>query len=157
MGKTLILHHKEFAGLEYGPDRDSAIIFGPRAGHVPGYAEVDEDHPLLSQLLTDPNVEVVTDELGTQTAWISPVEPGRTFKSKQALVAHVRAAANKGDAMATAWLSRFSGDDPSAGSRADVSEAPGDGGTHTSPLSNVIQQDPVSPPHVVKPTFGAGD
>jgi hypothetical protein len=142
-GQQVILHHKEFLGLEVGPDRDTGIIFGPRSGNLPGYATVDEDHPLLPALLQDPNVEVVDDLLGTKKSYVSPIEPGREFKSETALLAHVRAAAKKGDPLATAYLERFTG----------TEEPADDGGVHTSPNSNVVQQDAPSPP--VKPTFGA--
>ena len=150
--ETVTLHHKTYTGLQYGPN--SEIVFGPRAGQLPGYAVVPADHPLLPQLLEDEgaNVEVVDDQLGGAKAWVSPIVPGREFTTQQGLIQHVKAAAKKGDALAEAWIARFLGDEDAGASAPATGDDSGDGGVHRS-HDGVISQDPVSPPPAA-PKFG---
>lgn len=99
----ITLHHKHFDGLQYGPEGE--IQFGIKGGFEPGYWIGDEDYPLLADLLASEgdDIEVVTEK-DVAKVYVSPIDPEREFKSKPALVAHVRAAAKSGDATAIAWL-----------------------------------------------------
>lgn len=103
MGKKVKLHHKLYDGLAFGAE--SEIQFGMRGGFEPGYLVIDEEHPLYDALWAaeGANLEVV-DETGPARVYVSPLEPDREFKSRPALLAHIRAAAKKGNKLAIAWL-----------------------------------------------------
>jgi hypothetical protein len=103
MGKKIKLHHKEAEGLVFGPE--SEIKFGIRGGFEPGFTVVDEDDPLLPLLLATEDVEVV-NEAGPARVYVSPLDPDKEFKSKAALMSHIRSAAKAGDPTAVAWLER---------------------------------------------------
>ena len=102
----ITLHHTQFEGLTFGPD--SNIQFGIKGGFEPGYWIGDEEHPLLPDLFAQegPFLEVVTTA-PVPKVYVSPIDPEREFKSKQALMAHIRAAAKSGDTAALAWLKRY--------------------------------------------------
>lgn len=137
--KIIKLRHPEYAGLEYGPDKDTAIVFGNRAG-LPAYeAWVPEDHPLLEALLeAHPEIEIITDS-GPAIMWACPIHPNSTFKTKNALLAHMR---GKGHGIAE--LAEAAGlIEPSA----DVA---GDASVHVS-SDGVIAHEPELPPANGKP------
>lgn len=140
------LRHPELAGLQYGPDTDSAIVFGPRSGNPEFEAWIPEDHPLLPDLLTaHPEVQIVTAS-GPAIMWACPFHPDQTFKTKNALLAHMKGAKGHDVGSIGEALGLLKPIDPTD-----------DGsGIHVSPTSNVVQQDPVSPPPAQgqRPAFG---
>ena len=156
------LRHKTLEGLKFGPN--SEIKFGLAGGFAPGELVIDDQDPLYSLLweLEGPNLDVVPD--GPARVYASPIEPGREFNSQAGLLAHVNAAAKKGDELAKAWLLRMKGrpdalpstPEVEPASAADVfvdpdETAPGEsGGVHRS-RDGVVMQDPVSPPVITVP------
>lgn len=168
------LHHKTLEGLQFGPNNE--IKFGLAGGFPPGDLIIDDGHPLYPLLmeLEGPNVDVIPD--GPAKTYMSPIEPGREFNSQAGLMAHVTAAAKKGDELAKGWLLRMkkkpdglpatpelndaeiaaalasdvSSDDASAiatATSADPDEtAPGESAGVHRSQDGVVMQDPVSPP-----------
>lgn len=143
---TIKLHHKYFDGLQFGGGTppDGVIQFGPRGGNLPGIAVVDENNPLLDALFASEGeaVEVVTASKVARV-YVSPLDPDREFKSRPALIAHIRSAAAKGNGMAKAWLAQFGGTEL-AEAEADEPEDDGSGVHHS--RDGVVMQDPVKPP-----------
>jgi len=67
MAKKIRLFHPEYAGLNYGADRETGIQFGAKAGLPDHIAEVDEDHPLLQDLMAaEPTIQVLQEAGPTQ-------------------------------------------------------------------------------------------
>jgi hypothetical protein len=104
------LHHTMYEGLAFGPEKE--IQFGPRGGFDLGMWVGPEDHPLLPALFAAEGayLEVVTDVVDARV-YVSPIDPDREFKSKPALLAHLRAAAAKGNKLAKDWLASYGGKD----------------------------------------------
>lgn len=102
-GKIVRLRHREYEGLRFGPDND--IVFGIRGGFAPGEVEISTDHPLYEELwrIEGASLEVV-DTSGPPRIYVSPIDPTREFKSKEAMLAHVRETAAGGSALARMWL-----------------------------------------------------
>jgi hypothetical protein len=100
------LHHSAYEGLQFGPEGE--IQFGIRGGFEPGYCVIDDDNPLLPDLFAaeGPFLEVVNTS-PVPKVYVSPIDPDREFKSKPALMAHIRAAAKAGDPTAEAWMTRY--------------------------------------------------
>lgn len=136
------LRHPEFAGLQYGPDPDEAIVFGPRAGMAAFEAYVPEDHPLLNALLeAHPEIQVVQPS-GPVILYACPFHINSTFKTRNALLAHMAGAGHSAEDLA----GLDTGATPDAvGPPGPSDVAPDDGGTHTSPLHNVVQSEPTPP------------
>lgn len=84
------LYHPEYEGLSFGPNND--IVFGLKGGNAPHYAIVDEDNPMLDQLLAkEPRVEIVT-EIGPSVVYGCPFHPDLEFKTKGAMERHMKVA-----------------------------------------------------------------
>lgn len=91
MGKKIRLRHRQFEGLVFGPNSETAIRFGIRGGFAPGEALVDEDDPLVARLLAeDPDVEIVRAD-GPRQVFVCPDHPDQEFKTKGSLLAHMKA------------------------------------------------------------------
>lgn len=85
------LRHPEWEGLVFG-DGPDAIKFGLRGGFKPGDAYVDEDHPLLPALLErHPAILIVQPDAGPAKTWLCPIHLDREFKTRSALISHLRA------------------------------------------------------------------
>lgn len=99
------LRHKTLEGLKFGANNE--IKFGLAGGFQPGELIIDDQDPMYPLLmeLEGPNLDVIPD--GPPARYMSPIEPGREFASKQGLIAHVTAAAKKGDELAKGWLLRI--------------------------------------------------
>lgn len=84
------LYHPEYEGLHFGPNDD--IVFGLKGGAEPHYALVDENNPMLDQLLAkEPLVQIVTEK-GPTVVYGCPFHPDLEFKTKGALNRHMSAA-----------------------------------------------------------------
>jgi hypothetical protein len=101
--KLIHLRHTQYEGLSFGPDNE--IQFGIKGGFAPGEIVISDDHPLYDELWAaeGPYLEVVSDEKAAKV-YVSPLDPEREFKSKAALIAHVRAEAKNGNSLARMWL-----------------------------------------------------
>lgn len=110
------LRHRQYEGLVFGPHGDIAdnIAFGVKGGNLPGEWVGDDSHPLYKALwdAEGPNLEVV-DDTGPARVYVSPLDPEREFKSRPALLSHIRAVARgKSELapMAKAWLDHNAAD-----------------------------------------------
>lgn len=138
------LRHPEWAGLEYGADRNDAIKFGPQGGMPAFEALVPADHPLLDAMLRDhPEIEVVLP--GPAKVYLCPLHPDREFSSKPALRSHMRSAGHT----AADLLEVLGGAVDPTSAATDV--APG---LHISQDGVVMQDAQVPPAKPVKPGFG---
>lgn len=132
------LRHPEFAGLQFGPDAESAIVFGNRAGQAEFEAWIPEDHPLLEALLqAHPEVQIVR-ESGPAIMWACPFHPDSVFKTKNALIAHMKGKGHAIEDLATLAPAPAEEDAP---------------GVHHS-RDGVVMQDPAVPPLSARPGFG---
>ena len=99
---TIRLFHPEYAGLVYGPDNDSAIKFGARAGQPDHVAVVDENDPLLQPLLAAHPEITVLHEKGPAEVYPDPYGDHEPFITKQGWLLHMAEAHGIGEAPAPA-------------------------------------------------------
>jgi len=101
--KTITLRHSEYEGLHFGGSDD--IVFGLKGGNAPFEWTGPADHPLLDDLwAAEGTFLTVVDHSGPPKIYVSPIDPEREFKSREAVIAHVRELAEQGSAMAQMWL-----------------------------------------------------
>lgn len=96
------LRHKLHEGLSFGPDNE--LQFGVKGGFAPGEIIVDEDHPLYDQLIELEGSQLEEVSEGPTKVYSDVLGTDAEFPSKQALMAHVRAQAKAGNALAIAYL-----------------------------------------------------
>lgn len=91
MGKKVVLHHESMSGLQFGPDPISAIQFGPKGGFEPFFAIVDDDHPLLDQLLSsDPEASIWQGPSETQVKIYVCMVDDKEFRTRPAFIKHLQ-------------------------------------------------------------------
>jgi hypothetical protein len=101
--KAVTLHHTQLEGLHYGANDE--IVFGLKGGFAPGEWSGPTDHPLYDALwAAEGSFLEVVDKSGPAKVYVSPLDPSLEFKSRQAMLAHVREAGRSGSAMAQMWL-----------------------------------------------------